>query len=130
MRNRLVCGLQNEQIQWGLLAKADLDLVKAVKRTTAMDVALSQGQAMKAPQQVVGRVDTTPGRAAARSAGSDAVVVETWDTMRANAVSRVLVMDWDILMPDTSCLAAHIPDFQCKETSFCAHACVILCITS
>ena len=70
LRDRLVCGLQNEQIQRGLLSEADLDLEKAVKRATAMDVAQSQAQAMKAPQQVVERVDTTPGRAVARSAGA------------------------------------------------------------
>ena len=56
LRDRLVCDLQNEQIQRGLLAEADLNLEKAIKRVTTMDVVQSQAQAMKALQQVVGRV--------------------------------------------------------------------------
>ena len=41
LRDRLVCGVSNENIQRGLLAEADLDLAKAVKRAVAMEAAQS-----------------------------------------------------------------------------------------
>ena len=39
LRDRFVCGLKNDHIQKGLLAEADLDLGKAIKRATAMEAA-------------------------------------------------------------------------------------------
>ena len=57
LRDRFVCGLKNDHIQKGLLAEADLNLGKAIKRATAMEAAQKHTQVLKAsPPLVVGAV--------------------------------------------------------------------------
>ena len=87
LRDRLVCGIKSEQIQKGLLAEADLDLAKAVKRATAMEAARSHTQAMKGQQPVIGKTEASP---RPQGGGGSAIAVEARGTTETTVILKTV----------------------------------------